>query len=75
MNQQDRPTLREIVPKSGLVFSERGALSEVLCKPKLLPLKSVVLTQLETINAAVEAQADDTEAKEREASGGIYKDH
>ena len=29
----------EVLPKAGLVYSEKGNLSEVLCKPKLLPLK------------------------------------
>ena len=28
----DRPTLVEVLPKAGLVYSEKGNLSEVLCK-------------------------------------------
>lgn len=39
-------TLKEVLPKTGLVYSERGALSEVFCKPKILPLKSSVLEKL-----------------------------
>ena len=27
--------LHEILPKAGLVYSEKGNLSEVLCKPKV----------------------------------------
>lgn len=38
--------IREVLPKSGLVYSERGGLAEILCKPKILPIKSSVLIQL-----------------------------
>ena len=40
-------TVKEILPKAGLVYSEKAALSEVLCKPKILPLKSATLMKLE----------------------------
>ena len=39
--------LTEVLPKSGLVYSEKGALSEVLSKPKIMPLKSVTLERIE----------------------------
>ena len=39
--------LQEVLPKAGLVYSEKGTLSEVLCKPKILPIKSVTLEILE----------------------------
>eukprot|EP00347_Sterkiella_histriomuscorum_P019296 403342193 len=39
--------IKEIMPKAGLVYSEKAALSEILCKPKILPLKSVTLQKLE----------------------------
>ena len=29
----------EVLPKAGLVYSEKGNLTETLCKPKLMPLK------------------------------------
>lgn len=41
--------LREIVPKNGIVFNEKNEFSEVLCKPKLLPLKSMTIRKLEEI--------------------------
>ena len=50
----DRPTLLEVLPKAGLVYSEKGNLSEVLCKPKIMPIKSVSLERLE----AMEQQAE-----------------
>lgn len=37
----------EILPKAGLVYSEKGNLSEVLCKPKIMPIKSITLEQIE----------------------------
>lgn len=36
-----------MLPKAGLVVSEKGNLTEVLCKPKILPLKSITLQKLE----------------------------
>ena len=39
--------VKEILPKAGLVYSEKAAISEVLCKPKILPLKSATLMKLE----------------------------
>lgn len=39
--------MKEILPKAGLVYSEKALLSEALCKPKLLPLKSATLQKLE----------------------------
>ncbi len=33
------------------VYSERGGQVEVLCKPKILPIKSLTLQQLEALNA------------------------
>jgi BBSome-interacting protein 1 len=39
--------IEEIMPRSGLVFPEKGTLAEVLCKPKILPLKSITLQKIE----------------------------
>ena len=38
--------LKEVLPKRGLVYQESNP-QLVLCKPKLLPLKSVTLEKLE----------------------------
>ncbi|XP_065896664.1 BBSome-interacting protein 1-like [Dysidea avara] len=40
------PKLREVVPKFGLLYSEHKP-QLALCKPKILPLKSVTLEKLE----------------------------
>jgi BBSome-interacting protein 1 len=61
----DGSKLMEILPKSGLVYSERGSLSEVLCKPKIIPIKSSVLEKLEQI----EQKLADTLCPPEEKSG------
>jgi hypothetical protein len=38
--------LSEILPKAGLVYSEKGSLNEVLCKPKIMPIKSLTLERM-----------------------------
>jgi BBSome-interacting protein 1 len=53
----------EVLPKAGLVYSEKGNLTETLCKPKLMPLKSVTLAKLEEMEKraaglAAQQQAD-----------------
>lgn len=44
-----RLQIQEVLPKAGLVYSERGNLTEVLCKPKILPIKSATLLRIEEI--------------------------
>lgn len=41
--------IQEVLPKAGLVYSEKGNLSEVLCKPKIMPIKSLTLEKLEEL--------------------------
>lgn len=43
----EQPKITEVLPKAGLVYSEKGNLSEVLSKPKIMPLKSVTLERIE----------------------------
>jgi hypothetical protein len=42
-------TVREILPKNGLVFSEKGNPTELLCKPIIMPIKSSALERLEQL--------------------------
>lgn len=39
--------LKPILSRTGIVFSERNNYAEILCKPKLLPLKSINLEEFE----------------------------
>jgi BBSome-interacting protein 1 len=46
--------LKEIIPKNGIVFNEKNEFSEILCKPKLLPLKSLTIRKLEELEKEFE---------------------
>ena len=50
--------LREVLPRQGLLHSE-DAPGMVLCKPKLLPLKSVTLEKMEQMQREAEQKARD----------------
>lgn len=41
--------IKEIIPKNGIIFNEKIEFPEVLCKPKILPLKSMTLKKLEEL--------------------------
>ena len=45
----DNKSINEVIPKSGIVYHERVEFPEVLCKPKILPLKSMTLKKLEDL--------------------------
>ena len=49
--------LTEVIPKSGLVYSERGNLTEVMCKPKIMPIKSITLQKLEEMEKLAKEMA------------------
>ena len=55
--------LQEVLPKSGLMFSEKHKPSEILCKPKIMPLKSITLEKLEEMQKQV-AEFNAKEANE-----------
>ncbi len=46
-NQKGSGTFKPVIPKSGLVFTDKNIFNEIVCKPKLLPLKSLTLQKLE----------------------------
>ena len=61
--------VREILPKRGLVYQESNP-QLVLCKPKLLPLKSVTLEKLEKMQKEANEKAKAMqEEMERENEG------
>ena len=61
--------IREILPKRGLVYQESNP-QLVLCKPKLLPLKSVTLEKLEKMqkdaNEKAKAMQEELEREKEE---------
>ena len=48
--------IAEIMPRAGLVYSEKSNLTEVMCKPKILPLKSQTLVKLEKLEVEMVKQ-------------------
>ncbi len=42
-------TITEILPTTGLVYSEKSSMTELLCRPKILPIKSMALEKLEKL--------------------------
>ncbi|RLN92843.1 hypothetical protein BBJ28_00014230 [Nothophytophthora sp. Chile5] len=55
--RKQRVQIQEVLPKAGLVYSERGNLTEVLCKPKIMPIKSATLLRIEEIEKQARAIA------------------
>jgi len=49
VNTNNYDTITEILPRTGLVYSEQAALAESLCKPKIIPIKSATLEKLEKL--------------------------
>uniref|UniRef100_A0A7S1HYN9 Uncharacterized protein n=1 Tax=Eutreptiella gymnastica TaxID=73025 RepID=A0A7S1HYN9_9EUGL len=60
--------LREVLPKAGLVYSEKSSLSEILSKPKILPLKSITLERIEEMETRAKAIFEE-QRKPGETSG------
>lgn len=56
--------LTEWLPKKGLVYQE-DVPSVVLCKPKLLPLKSVTLEKMEKMQKEAQEQVKEQEKQNR----------
>ncbi len=47
-------SLKTVVQKEGILFNETKNFAEVLCKPKLLPLKSITIRKLEELDKEFE---------------------
>ena len=46
--------LKSAIPKNPEIFREKSNFPEVLCKPKLLPLKSITIKKLEELEKEFE---------------------
>jgi len=49
---QEPVRIQEVLPRSGLVYSEKSSMVEIVCKPKMLPIKSHALLRLEELERA-----------------------
>ncbi|CAD2220345.1 hypothetical protein AGDE_15553 [Angomonas deanei] len=63
---EDQPPL-EVLPEKGLVFSETTELQPLLCKPKLLPIKSYSLERLEQLEKKIMKEEKERREREKEA--------
>ncbi len=61
-------TFNEVLPKQGLVFQEEQP-TMVLCKPKILPLKSVTLEKLEKMQKEAQEKVLEQEAAGTDEQG------
>lgn len=52
-NQQPQQQFPPLLIKAGLVFSESVPLSELFCKPKLLPIRGAALERLEALDEKI----------------------
>ncbi|XP_076363328.1 BBSome interacting protein 1 [Tachypleus tridentatus] len=53
MPESQTAELKEVIPNKGMLFQEETS-TYVLCKPKLMPLKSVTLEKLEKMQKEAE---------------------
>lgn len=56
--------VKEILPKHGLLFTEQSPMP-VLCKPKIMPLKSVTLEKLEKMQKEAQETIKYQEEKQK----------
>ena len=66
MEEGGRVQIAEVLPKAGLVYSEKGQLSETLSKPKIMPLKSITLERIEQMEREAREAVEAQEARENE---------
>eukprot|EP00672_Neobodo_designis_P019997 CAMPEP_0174828132 /NCGR_PEP_ID=MMETSP1114-20130205/1154_1 /TAXON_ID=312471 /ORGANISM="Neobodo designis, Strain CCAP 1951/1" /LENGTH=108 /DNA_ID=CAMNT_0016061841 /DNA_START=41 /DNA_END=364 /DNA_ORIENTATION=+ len=53
--EKQGPVITEVLPKSGLVYSEKSSMTELHCKPKIMPIKSAALERLEAMETEAKA--------------------
>lgn len=63
--------IREILPKQGQIYDE-DLPTMILCKPKLLPLKSVTLEKLEKMQKDAEEQMRQQELADSQRATDVF---
>ncbi|XP_077992711.1 BBSome-interacting protein 1-like [Glandiceps talaboti] len=62
---ENKGTFREVLPKQGMLYQE-DIPTTVLCKPKLMPLKSVTLEKLEKMQKDAQETVKQQELMEQQ---------
>lgn len=57
--KKDDGKIPSFVPRTGLVYSEKTNLSEVLCKPKIMPIRPQNLVRKEQAELDAEGEEED----------------
>lgn len=65
----ERLVFKEVLPKQGLLFTEQTPMP-VLCKPKIMPMKSVTLEKLESMQK--EAQEAVKRQEQEQKMQGVF---
>lgn len=66
MPDEGKPTFKDLVPRKGLLHQE-DIPHFILCKPKLMPLKSVTLEKLEKMQKEAQEKVKDQQQQEEES--------
>lgn len=64
----EKLAFKEVLPKQGLLFTEQNP-TPILCKPKIMPMKSVTLEKME--NMQKEAQEAIKKQEQEEKMQGL----
>lgn len=70
--EEARMDFKEVLPKQGMVYQEDMP-TVVLCKPKLLPLKSVTLEKMEKMQKDAMEQVKQQELNQLGPESDMYK--
>lgn len=62
------PPLKEVLPRKGILYQEDFAYL-ALCRPKLMPLKSVTLEKLETMQKSAQEKLRQQQEQQEEQQG------
>lgn len=68
--QEDKTRFKEVLPKQGLLYRE-DQVSVILCKPKVLPLKSVTLEKLEKMQKDAQEKIKEQENSSMVLGGSL----
>ena len=66
----DKIIFKEVLPKQGLLFTEQNPIP-VLCKPKIMPMKSVTLEKLEKMQKEAQEEVKRQEQEEQNTSANF----
>ena len=64
MASSDKTIFKEVLPKQGLLFTEQNPIP-VLCKPKIMPMKSVTLEKLEKMQKEAQEEVKRQEQEQK----------